>query len=113
MSPLQPPAHIALCSKGPELERGHLVAPGPWYLRKTKKKEEHELDKYDQLPGTCLKPPAAVVDIRKLQSLGEARKSYCPAPSRKAGLHSSCMVLPGTAEKQDTRSHLLQKMALA
>lgn len=91
MSLLQPPAHISLCSKGPELELGHLVAPGPWYLRgggkkKKRKEEEHELDKYDQLPGTCLKPPAAVVDIRKLRSLGDARKFYCLAPTRNARL---------------------------
>lgn len=74
-----------------------------------KKEEEHELDKYDQLPGTCLKPPAAVVDIRKLQSLREARKSYCPTPSRKAGLHSSCVVL----RSRTPALILLQKMALA
>lgn len=74
-----------------------------------KKEEEHELDKYDQLPGTCLKPPAAVVDIRKLQSLGEARKSYCPTPSRKAGLHSSCVVL----RSRTPALIFLQKMALA
>lgn len=116
MSLVQPPAHISLCSKGTELERGHLVAPGPWYLRKKKKKKskEHELDKYDQLLGTCLKPPAAVVDIRKLQSLGDARKFYCLAPTRSTRL---LFQLPGATRrfswaarlprrKQDISSHL-------
>lgn len=58
------------------------------------KSKEHELDKYDQLQGTCLQPPAAVVDIRKLQSLGDGRKFYCLTPSRSTRCCCSCLVLP-------------------
>lgn len=65
-------------------------------IEEESKSKEHELDKYDQLPGTCLKPPAAVVDIRKLRSLGDGRKFYCLAPTRSTRLP---LQLPGATRR--------------